>query len=125
MQLEIIIAIIVGGLAGVAVGYYTHGPHKKGDTKDDATKEREYAKQTTPEYNLEEHNTQQSENMEIGKEQILTYIQKHGAITNESVVELLDVSDSTAYRYLEALEQEGKIEQIGETGRGVQYTSTQ
>ena len=31
------------------------------------------------------------------------------------------VCDETATRYLDALEAEGKIEQVGDTGRGVSY----
>jgi len=37
------------------------------------------------------------------------------------VADLLEISRATAFRYLEELEQEGKIEQIGVTGRGVEY----
>ena len=43
------------------------------------------------------------------------------AITNNEVETLLGVSDRSATRYLEELEQEGKIEQIGRTGRSVTY----
>lgn len=42
-------------------------------------------------------------------------------ITNNEVEKLLGVSDATATRYLEALEQEGVIEQIGKEGRSVYY----
>jgi Fic family protein len=37
------------------------------------------------------------------------------------VEKLLHVSDATATRYLEILEQEGKIKQVGKTGKGVKY----
>jgi len=42
-------------------------------------------------------------------------------VTCNEIEELLDISDSTARKYLNELEEEGKIEQIGKTGRGVTY----
>ena len=42
-------------------------------------------------------------------------------ITRADVEELLDVSEGTARKYLNILEEEGKIEQVGERGRGVRY----
>lgn len=44
-----------------------------------------------------------------------------GKISNDEVEKLLHVSDATATRYLEVLEKEGKIKQVGKTGRGVTY----
>ncbi len=57
------------------------------------------------------------------KEKIMELFQDHENISNEDVEKLLKVSDATATRYLEELEDEGKIEQHHETGRGVFYTS--
>ncbi|MDP3880980.1 MAG: HTH domain-containing protein [bacterium] len=42
-------------------------------------------------------------------------------ISNNDLENELGVSDATATRYLEELERQGKIEQIGKTGRGVKY----
>ncbi len=44
-----------------------------------------------------------------------------GRITNDDVEKLLHVSDATATRYLDILEKEGKIKQIGKTGRNTYY----
>ena len=44
-----------------------------------------------------------------------------GKITNNEVEKLLGVSDSTVGRYLDELEEEGKIKQIGKTGHTVYY----
>ena len=41
--------------------------------------------------------------------------------TNNDVEKLLGISDATATRYFEELEQEGKVRQIGDTGAGVYY----
>src|SRR3989344_2286802 len=43
------------------------------------------------------------------------------SVTNDVVQMLLGVSDATATRYLDRLEKEGKIVQIGKEGRGVVY----
>lgn len=42
-------------------------------------------------------------------------------VTNNDIEKLLGVSDATATRYLSELEKEGRVEQIGTTGRGVEY----
>ena len=42
-------------------------------------------------------------------------------VTNDVVEMLLGVSDATATRYLDRLEKEGKIVQIGREGRFVKY----
>ena len=55
------------------------------------------------------------------KRKILGELEKQGKIKTNEVADLLEVSRATAFRYLEELEQEGKIEQIGATGRGVEY----
>jgi len=41
------------------------------------------------------------------------------------VADLLDISKVTAFRYLEELQQEGVIEQVGKTGRDVEYNIRQ
>ena len=52
---------------------------------------------------------------------ILKFIQENQRITNNDVEKLLGVSDATATRYLDDLEKEEKISQIGDTGQGVYY----
>ena len=72
------------------------------------------------------------------KEKILEFMKKEaehlgelqlcGVDTNrkefdrEDVEKLLDVSDTTALKYLDELEAEGKIVQVGNVGRDVHYT---
>ena len=55
-------------------------------------------------------------------EKILEFLNTKGKITNDEVEKLLHVSDATATRYLSALEKEGKIKQVGKTGKAVEYT---
>jgi Fic family protein len=44
-----------------------------------------------------------------------------GKITNNDIEKLLGVSDTTATRYLDELEKEGLIKQVGKTGNAVYY----
>ena len=53
---------------------------------------------------------------------IMEALNTNGKITNDEVEKLLHVSDATATRYLSALEKEGKIQQVGKTGKAVEYT---
>ena len=43
-------------------------------------------------------------------------------MTNNDIEKLLGVSNATAERYLNELEKEGKIRQVGTTGQTVYYT---
>ncbi len=55
-------------------------------------------------------------------DKILEFLNTKGKLTNDEVEKLLHVSDATATRYLSALEKEGKIKQVGKTGKAVEYT---
>lgn len=44
-----------------------------------------------------------------------------GGLSNSYLREALKVSDRTITRYMDDLEREGKVEQVGETGRNVTY----
>ncbi len=55
-------------------------------------------------------------------DKILTFLNTKPKITNNEVEKLLHVSDATATRYLSELEKEGKIQQVGKTGKAVEYT---
>ena len=59
---------------------------------------------------------------EEAKGQILAEMKKKEKITNEEVVTLLGVSPATAVRYMDELESEGKVQQMGSTGRNVFYS---
>lgn len=56
------------------------------------------------------------------RQKILQLLEHKEAIANNDVERLLDVSDATATRYLDALEARGDIVQKGKTGRSVYYT---
>jgi len=48
-------------------------------------------------------------------------VDRSPGITSDEVEKLLDVSGGTARKYLNELEDENKIEQVGDRGRGVYY----
>ena len=56
------------------------------------------------------------------KKEIMKLFSAHGArITNDQVQKLVNVSDSTATRYLDELEEENLIRQVGPEGKYVYY----
>ncbi|MBI4117249.1 MAG: DeoR family transcriptional regulator [Parcubacteria group bacterium] len=63
----------------------------------------------------------QAEEKKRNKEAILELLETQTPLTNNHIEQLLGISDATATRYLDELEKEGKIRQVGETGRSVYY----
>ncbi|MFH1402478.1 MAG: winged helix-turn-helix transcriptional regulator [Patescibacteria group bacterium] len=63
----------------------------------------------------------QAKKKEKNKSKILEFLNSNEKITNNQAEKLLKVSDSTAERYLNELEKEQKIKQIGTVGQGVYY----
>ena len=55
------------------------------------------------------------------KEKALAFLREKKEASNEEIRERLGVSRRTAVRYLDMLEKEGKVEQVGDIGRGVIY----
>jgi hypothetical protein len=54
-------------------------------------------------------------------DRVMDLFAKRTNITNNQVADFLHVSDATATRYLQILENENKIRQVGKTGKGVKY----
>ena len=64
----------------------------------------------------------QAEEKERNKEAILGLMESgNQPLTNSHVHQMLGIPESTATRYLDELEKEGKIRQVGETGQSVYY----
>ena len=55
-------------------------------------------------------------------DKIMTLFLKKSKITNDEVEKFLHISDATATRYLSQLKKEGKIKQVGKTGKAVSYS---
>lgn len=65
-------------------------------------------------------NAEQHGRKENRKKMIIAELKEKGKITNDDVQALFDVSHSTATRYFDELQEEGKIIERGE-GRGIYY----
>ncbi len=63
----------------------------------------------------------QHDEKEARKEKIIEVLRTKEKIKNKDVEALLGVADATATNYLQELEREGKIKQVGERGRFVSY----
>jgi predicted HTH transcriptional regulator len=66
--------------------------------------------------------SKQSKEKEENKQKILDYLYTNERIQNNDVEKLTGVTHSSAERYLDELEKEGKITQHGNTGVNVFYT---
>ncbi|MDP3999052.1 MAG: DUF977 family protein [bacterium] len=58
---------------------------------------------------------------EVRKERALALLRSRGELSSSDIREALGVSSRTAVRYLDELEAEGKVEQVGKIGHFVTY----
>jgi len=123
-----IFVLIFIGLVGVAFGVYIGRRSVRKFNPAD--------KEELSELRSEAHRAL-GERTQMRKEKILEYMKKEARHQSElrvcgidfsrdefdrrDVERLLDVSEKTALKYLNELESEGKIQQVGERGQGVYY----
>jgi len=62
-----------------------------------------------------------SEDKEKSKQKIMDFVRQNGRVDNDDVERNLGVANATAERYLDELEKEGRLRQIGDKGKGVFY----
>ena len=98
----IYVILLIVGFIGIALGYYFAPKNWSGSG------------------NVSQQTKQKEEN----KAKVLKLVQEKKEIQNNDVEKLLGVSDSTAERYLDELEKEGKLIQHGKIGHSVFYTPT-
>lgn len=103
MELKQFLILIIVGIAGVLVGRNLAVKHK------------------TKSASLEKAREAIQKRKEEAKEKILQLFEDKEEISNNDVENLIKVSDRTATNYLDELEKEGLIKQLGKTGRGVVY----
>ena len=66
--------------------------------------------------------SKQTEEKEQNKEAILGLMESgNQPLTNEHIRQMLGISEATATRYLDEMEKEGKVKQVGRTGAHVFY----
>jgi Fic family protein len=70
---------------------------------------------------LEEYNRRMQEKKEQLKNDIMGLFEKTKRIGNKDVVSAISISKNSAVRYLDELESEGKVKQVGKTGQAVFY----
>ena len=63
----------------------------------------------------------QAREKEENKRKILEFFESKLRVVNDDIEALLGVSDATTTRYLEELEREGLVRQVGKTGKHVYY----
>lgn len=70
---------------------------------------------------LEKYNKEAGVKKEEAQVKIMELLNGQDKISNNDVQKMLGVSDASATNYLNELEKQGKIKQVGGTGRGVYY----
>jgi Fic family protein len=109
------VILIIAGICGMVAGSYLG--------KRQRMKKARTLKKSEPADNLQAINEQATKEKAENKQKIMEFFGtslNHEA-TNNEIEELLEVSDATATRYLDELEEEGLIEQVGKTGHAVYY----
>lgn len=72
--------------------------------------------------NLEKFNDKRQTKVEKRKVKIVEKLKKKDTLQSGEVADMFQVSRVTAFRYLDDLEEEGRIKQAGKTGRSVHYS---
>ena len=62
-----------------------------------------------------------AEKKEENKKKILELFEGRAGLSNSDIRESLGLSDRSVVRYMDELEKEGKVEQVGDIGRNVIY----
>ncbi|OIO48654.1 MAG: hypothetical protein AUJ32_00085 [Parcubacteria group bacterium CG1_02_40_82] len=83
--------------------------------------EKEKAEQAGFVSGIDEFNRRMQEVKEERKHKIIATLEQKGKTKTNEVADMFDISRATAFRYLEELEKEGKILQVGAYGRNVEY----
>jgi predicted HTH transcriptional regulator len=65
--------------------------------------------------------TQNELNKKENIKKLEEYILKNNKISNDDVENLLGISNTSSWRYLDELEKQGKIRQVGNTGKHTYY----
>jgi len=104
----IILAVAVGALAVFAYFAWREAGKRGTTVKEELAGICEVAMETT---SLKEER----------KQKIIDLIEEKGELSNSEIRKELGVSSRTVVRYLDELEEQGKIEQVGKTGNAVTY----
>lgn len=126
-MLEPIVSALIAGLALLVLGFYMMINRNRDSSAAHKNDNIEHPPASSKTGNSKKQSAlvqKQAEEKEYNKETILDLFKTKNSLTNNDVEKFLAVSDATATRYLDELEKEGKIKQIGKTGRFVTYIKT-
>jgi len=130
------IYLIIGGVVGFFVGRATKGGFAAERKSEELNEMREESKEALGErtekrkekilglmQNKRGKNAELTQKIESDEKLAVCdiVVDRTPGVTSEEVEKLLDVSNGTARKYLNELEDEGKIKQMGKTGKGVYY----
>jgi len=116
-MLQLIVGLIIG--AGAVWVWLSK---KQKEAQEEVEKLKKEIKTAEDDFGeLSDYNKKVAGIKEQRKQKILSHIKEKGKTDAGKVSQLLDVSRYTAFRYLDELEKDGQIEQIGAMGRGVEY----
>lgn len=117
---EIILLVII-----LALGFLVWVLMKK---KKESEKEGAFLVKEKDEYlelgrGLTEYNQKLQDKKRLAKEKVLELFKNKAKVSHSQLAEVLNISRTTTVRYLDELEKEGKIKQIGKVGQKVYYIS--
>lgn len=119
--METILIFIVGVVLGFLVAL-VFCKRKVGELEKEIVRiQKEIEKEREMFGGLNEFNKKLAEIKKERKEKIVAELSSKGEIQTNDAADSLDISKITAFRYLEELQQEGVIEQVGASGRAVKY----
>ncbi len=116
-----ILIFIVGLVIGFVVAWVWVSRETNEVKREIGRVEREVQKEREMWYGFSEYNEKMAGVKAGRKQKIMDELKKNGRIHTGEAADLLDISRATAFRYLEELEKEGLVAQVGKTGKNVEY----
>ena len=116
-----ILIVIIVVLIGVCFKLYKN---KKESEMEVALAEKEMGEYAELGKGLAEYNQKMQERKNQAKEKIMAMLEAKAKINNYDVAKSLNTSSASARRYLDELENEGKIKQVGKSGKKVYYSNS-
>jgi predicted HTH transcriptional regulator len=119
--MSLILYLLTGAIIGAVSVWVYRERNIKDDQREMQQPEQKEQEQEEDASGLESFNEKRQKKIEGRKDKIVEAIKEKGSIQTGEVSDMLDVSRNTAYRYLEELEKENRVEQTQESGRAVRY----
>ena len=122
---QIILIFIISATIGFLVAWFWFNKRERELQREAKMEmgrvEKEIQKEREMWYGFSEYNERVAALKAARKAKIMEKLKGGGNMHTGQVADLLDISRATAFRYLEELEKEGLIAQVGAQGKDVQY----